>query len=85
MEKTTILKEIKLTAPDPLAEGFEECILYLTWQDIWDDPNDDEFPLVKTRLEIRGRAAEEDESIRTPIDDLPTWVRDILRVAWRYD
>lgn len=85
MEKTTILKEIKLTAPEPLSEGFEESIIYLTWQDVWDDPNDNQFPLVKTRLEIRGRASEEDESIRTPIDDLPTWVRDILRVAWRYD
>ena len=85
MQKTTKLIDIKLTTPDSSSPGFEEAILYLNWEDIWDDPEDDDFPIVKRRVEVRGRAAEEDESIRTPIDDLPTWVRDILRVVWRYD
>lgn len=81
--KTTQLLRVEVYPPqtDPGAP-----IVEIHLKDTWDDPNDDELPLTKTRVIKRGRAVPEIDGMdRTPIDDLPQLAQDICNTVWWYD
>ena len=79
--KTTKLKKVEVYPRDE-DQNVMEPIVSVHLQDSWDDPDDDQLPLVKERVITRGRAVDPD---KTPIDDLPTLAREIARMVWYYD
>ena len=79
--KTTKLKKVEVYPRDE-DQNVMEPIISVHLQDSWDDPDDDQLPLVKERVITRGRAVDPD---KTHIDDLPTLARAIARMVCYYD
>lgn len=81
--KTTKLSYIEVFPPDT-DPGAPVMSVHLT--DTWDDPEDDELPITKTRTITRGRAVPEIDGIeRTPLDDLPSLAQVVGNAIWWYD
>jgi len=79
--KTTRLLKVEVFPGDDSQEAFEP-FLSVHLEDMWDDTEDDDLPIVKTRRIRRGRMLEEHG--RTDISDLPELAQDIARKIWRY-
>lgn len=82
--KTTRLRKVEVYPGNTEIENFEPFIcVYL--EDMWDDPEDDDLPIIKERVVRRGRAYDENNAdVRTDISDLPTLAQDVARKIWRY-
>lgn len=81
--KTTKIQSVTVYPPvtNPGAPTMSVDLL-----DTWDDPEDNELPLSKTRTIVRGRAVPEVDGIeRTPLDDLPELAQVIGNAIWWYD
>jgi len=71
--KTTQLKDVTVLVRDTTDSS--KTVLCLTLIDTYDDPNDDQLPLVKARkVNIKSSV--------TNITDYPQLVQDIAAVAW---
>lgn len=82
--KTTRLIKLEVYPGDSVMENYEPFIV-AHFEDKWDDPEDDELPVIKQRVDKRGRAWEpEHPEIKTPIDDWPTLAQDVAKKIWRY-
>tara|TARA_Y100000289_G_C3898099_1_gene137656 strand:+ start:313 stop:573 length:261 start_codon:yes stop_codon:yes gene_type:complete len=82
--KTTNLVKVEVYPGDTTLENYEPFMV-VTLQDVWDDPDDDELPLTKLRVERRGRAYDpEVPNLKTDISDWPTLAQDIAKKVWRY-
>ena len=82
IEKTTKLKKIEVYPGDTSLEEYEP-FLVVHLENAWDDPDDEELPIVKQEVIRRGRRVDKDGE--TPTDDLPELARNIARMIWRYD
>ncbi len=81
--KTTNLISIQVV-PHELEDGAP--IVTVVLEDVWDDPDDDQLPIIKRREITRGRAEPLIDLIpRTPVDDLPQLAQDICNLVWWYD
>ena len=80
--KSTDVQSITVYPPDtdPGAPTVEIVLV-----DKWDDPDDDELPITKTRTIFRGRNPSEDPALRTQIDDLPLLAQEVCKTVWWYD
>ena len=84
IEKTTKLVKVEVYPGDTTLENYEPFIV-VTMEDIWDDPEDNELPIRKQRVERRGRVHEPDfPDLKTDISDWPTLAQDIANKVWRY-
>ena len=82
--RTTNLVKVEVYPGDTTLENYEPFMV-VTLQDVWDDPDDDELPLTKLRVERRGRAYDpEVPNLKTDISDWPTLAQDIAKKVWRY-
>lgn len=69
----------------PATDESPEPVVTIIMQDSWDDPEDDELPVIKKRTETRGRAYDPNvPNLQTPLDDWPELAQDIARLVWRY-
>lgn len=54
--------------------------------DIWDDPEDAELPITKSRNIVMGKAVPEVDGIeRSPTEQLPPLAKKIADFLWGYD
>lgn len=82
--KTTKLKKIEVYPGDSRVENYEPFIV-VTMEDIYDDPEDDELPLRKTRVSRKGRVCEpEHPTLQTDVSDWPELAQTIAKKIWRY-
>ena len=82
--KTTKLIKVEVYPGDTTLENYEPFIV-VTMEDMWDDPEDNELPITKRRVERRGRAYDPHVTdLKTDISDWPTLAQDIAKKVWRY-
>jgi len=82
--KTTKLLKVEVYPGDTSKEDYEPFIV-VTMEDTWDDPEDDDLPIVKQRVSRKGRVWEPDfPDLKTDISDWPTLAQDIAKKVWRY-
>lgn len=84
--KTTHLRKIEVYPTEADDRRGQAPVMSVHLVDIWDDPEDDELPVIKDRKITRGKAVPElDEIERTPVDDLPELAQQIGNLIWDYD
>ena len=80
--KTSKLLEITVY---PATDESPEPIVRIVMEDIWDDPDDDELPIKKRRVDVRGRAYDPYvPDLKTDVSDWPTLAQDVAKKVWRY-
>ncbi len=81
MQKTTSIQSF-YTRKSRLETG--EWILQVTYEDVWDDPEDDDLPLTKSRsVDYRKMDVDEDgNEVLADHSAAPQLVQDICAVLW---
>jgi len=84
MQKTTSIQSF-YTRKSRLETG--EWILQVTYEDVWDDPDDDDLPLTKSRsVDYRKMDVDEDgNEVLADHSAAPQLVQDICAVLWADD
>ena len=82
--KTTRLKKVEVYPGNTELENYEPFIV-VTEEDMWDDPDDDDLPIVKERVSRKGKAYDPHvPNLKTDISDWPTLAQDIAKKVWGY-
>ena len=81
MQKTTSIQSF-YTRKSRLETG--EWILQVTYEDVWDDPDDDDLPLTKSRsVDYRKMDVDEDgNEVLADHSAAPQLVQDICAALW---